>query len=85
MIITAISPAHVPEMRLAREKQIEGAYVIGVGPGSMDGEVPPGRLIDVADAGFDNFSRSGRASLKSQAARNAFARPPALWATSFSR
>jgi len=56
MIITAISPAHTPEMRLAREKQIEGAYVIGVGPGSMDGEVPPGRLIDVADAGFDNFS-----------------------------
>lgn len=56
MIITAISPAHTPEMRLAREKQIEGAYVIGVGPGSMDGKVPPGRLIDVADAGFDNFS-----------------------------
>ena len=56
MIITAISPAHGPEMRLAREKQIEGAYVIGVGPGSTDGEVPPGRLIDVADAGFDNFS-----------------------------
>ena len=22
----------------------------------MDGEAPPGRLIDVADAGFDNFS-----------------------------
>ena len=56
MLINAISPAYAPEMRLALEKQIEGAYVIAVGPGSMDGEAPPGRLIDVADAGFDNFS-----------------------------
>ena len=38
------------------EKQIEGAYVIGVGPGSMDGVTPTGRLVDIADAGFDNFS-----------------------------
>jgi len=30
--------------------------VIGIGPSSLDGAVPPGRLIDIADAGFDNFS-----------------------------
>ena len=56
MLITAISPAHRQEVQLARAKQIEGAYVIGIGPSSVDGDVPPGRLIDVADAGFDNFS-----------------------------
>lgn len=56
MLINAISPAYPEEMKLALEKQVEGAYVIGVGPSSLDGVVPPGRLIDVADVGFDNFS-----------------------------
>ena len=56
MLITAISPAHTPETKLALQTQIEGAYVIGIGPASLDGVRPAGRLIDVADAGFDNFS-----------------------------
>ena len=56
MLITAISPAYAPEMKLALEKQVEGAFVIGIGPSSLDGVQPAGRLIDVADAGFDNFS-----------------------------
>ena len=56
MLISAISPALPDEVRLAMEKQIEGAYVIGIGPSSLDDIVPPGRLIDIADAGFDNFS-----------------------------
>ena len=56
MLINAISPAYPDEMKLALEKQVEGALVIGIGPGSLDGVVPAERLIDVADAGFDNFS-----------------------------
>ncbi|MHB9028137.1 MAG: phosphoheptose isomerase family protein [Candidatus Latescibacterota bacterium] len=56
MLISGISPAFPEEVRLAREKQVEGAYVIGIGPSSLDGVTPPGRLIDIADAGFDNFS-----------------------------
>ena len=56
MFINSISPAYPEEVKLALEKQVEGAYVVGVGPSSTDGVVPHGRLIDVADAGFDNFS-----------------------------
>jgi len=56
MLINAISPSYPDEVKLAMEKQLEGAYVIGIGPCSLDGVVPPGRLIDIADAGFDNFS-----------------------------
>ena len=56
MFINAISPAYPEEMKLALEKQVEGAYVVAVGPASTDGVVPHGRLIDVADVGFDNFS-----------------------------
>ena len=56
MLINAISPAYVDEINLALEKQVEGAYVIGVGPSSDDGRLPPTRLIDVTDVGFDNFS-----------------------------
>jgi len=56
MLITAISPDHRPEMKLALQKQVEGAFVIGIGPSSLDGIRPAGCLIDVADAGFDNFS-----------------------------
>jgi uncharacterized phosphosugar-binding protein len=56
MLINGISPSHPEEVSLALEKQLEGAYVIGVGPSSIDGVVPPGRLIDVADIGFDNLS-----------------------------
>lgn len=56
MLINAISPAYPQEVQLALKKQIEGAYVIAVGPSSMDGQSPPGGLIDVADVGFDNFS-----------------------------
>lgn len=56
MLITAISPAYRPEAALALEKQIEGAYVVGIGPDSLDGVRPPGCLLDIADAGFDNLS-----------------------------
>ncbi len=56
MLIGAISPAYQEEIALAREKKAEGAYVIGVGPASLDGDVPSERLIDSADSGFDNFS-----------------------------
>jgi len=56
MLVSAISPAFPDEVKIARETQIEGAFVIGVGPSSLDGVVPYGRLIDVADIGFDNFS-----------------------------
>ncbi len=56
MLIAAISPAYPDEVTLAREKKGEGAYVIGIAPLSLDGGVPSERLIDVADAGFDNFS-----------------------------
>lgn len=56
MLINAISPKYPDEVKLAMEKQVEGAFVIGIGPGSLDGQVPAGRLIDIVDAGFDNFS-----------------------------
>ncbi|MBT4483442.1 MAG: hypothetical protein HOC71_07170 [Candidatus Latescibacteria bacterium] len=56
MLVSGISPAYPDEVKIAREKQIEGAFVIGIGPASIDGVVPPGRLIDIADAGFDSFS-----------------------------
>ena len=55
-LVAGISPAHPEEVRLALEKQVEGAFVIGIGPASVDGVTPAGRLIDVADAGFDTFS-----------------------------
>jgi hypothetical protein len=55
-LVSAISPAFPVEIKAALEKKVEGAYVIGIGPSSMDGVFPSGRLIDVADAGFDNFS-----------------------------
>ena len=56
LLVNAISPAHRPEVRLALEKQLEGAYVIGIGPQTLDGVRPAGRLIDIADVGFDNHS-----------------------------
>ena len=56
MLINAISPGYPTEIKLAQEKQVEGAYVIGIGPDSLDGESAHGRLIDVADVGFNNFS-----------------------------
>ncbi len=56
MLVSAISPAFPDEVKIARDAQVEGAYVIGIGPSSLDGAVPHGRLIDVADAGYDNFS-----------------------------
>jgi len=56
MTIGAISPAYPDEVKLAKEKQLEGALVIGIGPGSVDGVEPSGRIIDIADIGFDNFS-----------------------------
>ncbi|MBN1293179.1 MAG: hypothetical protein JXB48_15180 [Candidatus Latescibacteria bacterium] len=55
-LVTGMSPAFKEEVAIALEKQVEGAFVIGIGPSSVDGVVPPGRLIDVADAGFDSFS-----------------------------
>jgi hypothetical protein len=56
LLVSAISPAHPEEVKTALEKQVEGAFVIGIGPASLDGAAPNGRLIDVADAGFDTFS-----------------------------
>ncbi|MCH2374856.1 MAG: hypothetical protein MK538_11755 [Planctomycetes bacterium] len=56
MLINAISPAFKEEVKLALEKQVEGALVIGIGPSNLDGRKPYGPLIDIADAGFDNFS-----------------------------
>lgn len=56
MLISGISPAYPEEKKLALEKQVEGAYVIGIGPSSMDGKKAVGNLIDIADSGFDNFS-----------------------------
>ena len=56
LLVSAISPAYPQEVALAREKRAEGAYTIGIGPGSVDGEVVEESLIDVVDAGFDNFS-----------------------------
>ena len=56
LLVNAISPAFRDEVKLAREKQIEGAFVIGIGPRSLDGIEPAVRLTDIADAGFDNFS-----------------------------
>ena len=56
MTIAGISPAFPDEVKLALEKQREGAFVIGTGPASIDGVVPHGRLIDIADVGFNNFS-----------------------------
>jgi hypothetical protein len=56
MLISGISPAFPAEVKLALEKQIEGAYVIGIGPATLDGAAQSGKLIDVADAGFDTFS-----------------------------
>ncbi|MFC1509384.1 hypothetical protein ACFL60_06845 [Candidatus Omnitrophota bacterium] len=55
-LIPAMSPAFPDEVKLAMEKQLAGAYVIAVAPASLDGKVPHGRLLDIADAGFDNLS-----------------------------
>ncbi len=64
MLISGISPAYPEDVNLALEKQVERAYVIGIGPAAMDGVVPRGRLIDVADAGFDNFSPESGGALR---------------------
>jgi len=56
MTIGAISPAYPDVVKLAKEKQLEGAFVIGIGPGSVNDVEPSGRIIDIADIGFDNFS-----------------------------
>jgi len=55
-LVAGMSPAYPDEVAAALEKQREGAFVIGIAPSSMDGVVPSGRLIDVADVGFDSFS-----------------------------
>ena len=55
-LVSGMSPAYKDEVKIALEKQVEGAFVIGIAPGTVDGVVPPGRLIDVADAGFDSYS-----------------------------
>lgn len=56
LTVNSISPAFKPEVQLAVKRQIEGAYVIGIGPKTLDGVRPAGRLIDIADVGFDNHS-----------------------------
>ena len=56
LLVNAISPAYPAEVKLAMDKQVEGAYVIGIGPQTLGGARPPGRLIEVADVGFDNYS-----------------------------
>jgi hypothetical protein len=60
LLVSAISPAHRDEVELARDKRHEGAYVIAVGPSSLDGRTPTDRLLDVANVGFDNFSPESR-------------------------
>ena len=55
MVVTAISPAFPVEVELAKEKKAEGAFLIGIGPASLDGAVADEGLLDIADAGFDNF------------------------------
>ena len=56
LLINAITPAYPDELKLAAEKRQEGAFVIAVGPASLDGATPARRLLDAADVGFDNFS-----------------------------
>ena len=56
MLVSAISPAFPAEVELAKEKKVEGAFVISIGPVSLDGAVPDEGLHDIADVGFDNFS-----------------------------
>ena len=56
MLISAISPAFAEEIELAQAKKAAGAYLIGIGPASLDGEVPQPNLLGLADAPFDNFS-----------------------------
>ncbi|NKB66224.1 MAG: hypothetical protein GKR89_04115 [Candidatus Latescibacteria bacterium] len=56
MLISAISPAFAGEIELAQAKKGEGAYLIGIGPAGLDGEVPQPNLLGLADAPFDNFS-----------------------------
>jgi hypothetical protein len=56
MMITAISPAFSAEVELAKEKKAEGAFLIGIGPASLDGAMADEGLLEIADAGFDNFS-----------------------------
>lgn len=56
MLITAISPAYRPEVELALKHQVEGAFVIGIGPSSSDGRKPDSSLLGVCDSGFDSFS-----------------------------
>ena len=56
MLISAISLAFRAEVDMALKAQVEGAYVIGIGPTTANGVVPDGQLLDVCDVGFDNFS-----------------------------
>jgi hypothetical protein len=65
LLVSAISPAWPDEVTLAAERRQEGAYVIAVGPASLDGGTPRGgRLLDVADVGFDNFSPESRGVIR---------------------
>ena len=43
-------------MELALKHQVEGAFVIGIGPSSSDGRKPDSSLLGVCDSGFDSFS-----------------------------
>jgi len=56
LLINAISPSDPDELKLAAQKRDEGAYVVAIAPASLDGATPGCRLLDVADAGFDNVS-----------------------------
>ena len=56
MLISAISPCFPEEVGLAKERKAEGAYLIGIGPATLDGVAPEEGLLDLADAPFDNFS-----------------------------
>ena len=56
MVVTAISPTFPAEVELAKEEKAEGAFLIGIGPASLDGTIADEGLLDIADAGFDNFS-----------------------------
>jgi hypothetical protein len=56
LVVNAISPAFPEEVEVATKAKAEGAYVIAIGPTTLDGEVPARGLHTIADMGLDTFS-----------------------------
>ena len=55
-LVSAISPAFPDEIQAAKKARAEGAFVIGIGPTSVDGKQSPVNLFDHCDVSFDNLS-----------------------------